>query len=31
VPLALALGEGAEQRAATGRAVIGGLITRPRC
>jgi HAE1 family hydrophobic/amphiphilic exporter-1 len=27
VPLALALGEGAEQRAPMGRAVIGGLIT----
>jgi hydrophobic/amphiphilic exporter-1 (mainly G- bacteria), HAE1 family len=27
VPLAMALGEGAEQRAPMGRAVIGGLIT----
>jgi HAE1 family hydrophobic/amphiphilic exporter-1 len=27
LPLALALGEGAEQRAPMGRAVIGGLIT----
>jgi len=27
VPLALAIGEGAEQRAPMGRAVIGGLIT----
>jgi HAE1 family hydrophobic/amphiphilic exporter-1 len=27
VPLAVALGEGAEQRAPMGRAVIGGLIT----
>jgi hydrophobic/amphiphilic exporter-1 (mainly G- bacteria), HAE1 family len=27
LPLALALGEGSEQRAPMGRAVIGGLIT----
>jgi HAE1 family hydrophobic/amphiphilic exporter-1 len=27
VPLAMALGEGSEQRAPMGRAVIGGLIT----
>ncbi len=27
LPLAMALGEGAEQRAPMGRAVIGGLIT----
>jgi HAE1 family hydrophobic/amphiphilic exporter-1 len=27
VPLALAIGEGSEQRASMGRAVIGGLIT----
>jgi HAE1 family hydrophobic/amphiphilic exporter-1 len=29
LPLALALGEGSEQRAPMGRAVIGGLITSP--
>ena len=27
IPLAMALGEGSEQRAPMGRAVIGGLIT----